>query len=174
MRRPGERQVFTSIHGCFRASWMVSRFLPDREHVFTSPPVLCVCLLSPLVLLQQLADEPLGQLAGVAEELLVKLVVYGGDVPQGVVFGLPQEGRGPAQPGSRRTLAFFRADRLLVPEHLSRMSGSAPSACMNNNWNLLLLKRPQNPRAVPQAPRAVRNRLSQGGWSSFMRCSFWC
>lgn len=114
--RLGERQVFTSIHGCFRASWMVSRFLPDREHVFTSPPVLCVCLLSPLVLLQQLADEPLGQLAGVAEELLVKLVVYGGDVPQGVVFGLPQEGRGPAQPGSRRTLAFFRANRLLVRE----------------------------------------------------------
>lgn len=58
---------------------------------------------SPLVLLQQLADELLGELAGVTEELLIKLVVYGGNVLQGVVFGLPQEGRSSAQPGTKHT-----------------------------------------------------------------------
>lgn len=30
-----------------------------------------------LILLQQLADEFLGQLAGVAEELLIELIIYG-------------------------------------------------------------------------------------------------
>lgn len=62
-----------------------------------------LCPRSPLVLLQQLADELLGELAGVTEELLIKLVVYGGNVLQGVVFGLPQEGRSAAQPGTRQT-----------------------------------------------------------------------
>lgn len=79
--------------------------------------------LSPLVLLQQLADELLGQLAGVTEELLVKLVVYGGDVLQGVVFGLPQERRSPAQPGTRRTCQLVRTCRtrlMLVPETFPR------------------------------------------------------
>lgn len=51
-----------------------------------------------LVLLQQLADELLGQLAGVAEELLVKLVADGLDVLQGVLLGLAQERRSTAEP----------------------------------------------------------------------------
>lgn len=63
----------------------------------------CPFDLSPLVLLQQLADELLGELAGVTEELLIKLVVYGGNVLQGVVLGLPQEGRSPAQSGTKHT-----------------------------------------------------------------------
>lgn len=67
-----------------------------------------LCPRSPLVLLQQLADELLGELAGVTEELLIKLVVYGGDVLQGVAFGLPQEGRSPAQPGTKHTCQHGR------------------------------------------------------------------
>lgn len=50
------------------------------------------------VLLQQLADELHGQLTGVAEELLVKVVADGLNVFQGVLLGLPQERRGTTEP----------------------------------------------------------------------------
>lgn len=53
------------------------------------------------VLLQQLADEVLGQLTGVTEELLIKLIIYGWNVPQGVLFGFPQERWSTTQPGTR-------------------------------------------------------------------------
>lgn len=50
---------------------------------------------SPALLLgvfdEQPADEVLGQLAGVAEVLLVKVVVHGRDVGQGLLLGLSQE-----------------------------------------------------------------------------------
>lgn len=45
----------------------------------------------PPVLLQELPDEALGQLAGVAEELLVKVVVHGGDVSQRLLLGVSEE-----------------------------------------------------------------------------------
>lgn len=48
--------------------------------------------MSPPVLLQQLPDEALGQLARVAEELLVKVVVHGRDVSQRLLLGVAQEG----------------------------------------------------------------------------------
>lgn len=54
-----------------------------------------------LILLQQLADEFLGQLTGVTEELLIKLVIYGWNVPQRVLFGFPQERRSPTQPAAK-------------------------------------------------------------------------
>lgn len=46
---------------------------------------------SPPVLLQELPDETLGQLACVAEELLVEVVVHGRDVPKSFLFGLAEE-----------------------------------------------------------------------------------
>lgn len=45
----------------------------------------------PPVLLQELPDEALGQLAGVAEELLVKVVVHGRDVSQRLLLGVSEE-----------------------------------------------------------------------------------
>lgn len=75
-----------------------------HEFVRTDPPSglhkdteeeLCLHL----ILLQQLADEFLGRLAGVAEELLVELIVYRQNVPQGVPLGLTQERRSSTQPG---------------------------------------------------------------------------
>lgn len=47
--------------------------------------------ISPPVLLQELPDEALGQLARVAEELLVKVVVHGRDVSQSLLLGVAQE-----------------------------------------------------------------------------------
>lgn len=32
--------VLTLIHGWFRASWMVNRFLSERQHLFTSLPAI--------------------------------------------------------------------------------------------------------------------------------------
>lgn len=46
---------------------------------------------SPPVLLQELPDETLGQLARVTEELLVEVVVHGRDVPESFLFGLAEE-----------------------------------------------------------------------------------
>lgn len=51
-----------------------------------------------LVLLQQLADELLGELTGVTEELLVKVVADGLYVLQGVLLGLAQERRSTTEP----------------------------------------------------------------------------
>lgn len=51
----------------------------------------------PPVLLQELPDEALGQLAGVAEELLVKVVVHGRDVSQRLLLGVSEERRRAAQ-----------------------------------------------------------------------------
>lgn len=51
----------------------------------------------PPVLLQELPDEALGQLARVAEELLVKLVVHGRDISQRLLLGVPEERRRSAQ-----------------------------------------------------------------------------
>ena len=51
----------------------------------------------PGVLLQEPPDEVLGQLAGGAEELGVKVVVHGRHVPQRLLLGVSQEGRRPAQ-----------------------------------------------------------------------------
>lgn len=45
----------------------------------------------PPVLLQELPDEALGQLARVAEELLVKVVVHGRDVSQRLLLGVAEE-----------------------------------------------------------------------------------
>lgn len=48
---------------------------------------------------KQPADEVLGQLTGVAEILLVKVVVHGRDVGQGLLLRLAQERGGAAQTG---------------------------------------------------------------------------
>lgn len=53
------------------------------------PPLAGLCLLG--VLDEQPADKVLGQLAGIAEVLLIEVVVHGGDVSQGLLLGLPQE-----------------------------------------------------------------------------------
>lgn len=71
--------------------------------VFPQEDIITALQLLLLVPLQQLADELLGQLAGVAEELLIELITYGGDVPQGVLLGLSQERRSTTQPGTRNT-----------------------------------------------------------------------
>lgn len=71
--------------------------------VFPQEDIIAALQLLLLVLLQQLADELLGQLAGVAEELLIELVIHAGDVPQGVLLGLSQERRRAAQPGAGNT-----------------------------------------------------------------------
>lgn len=55
----------------------------------------------PPVLLQQLPDEALGQLAGVAEELLVKVIVHGRDVSQRLLLGIAEERRRSAQTEKR-------------------------------------------------------------------------
>lgn len=55
----------------------------------------------PPVLLQQLPDEALGQLAGVAEELLVKVIVHGRDVSQRLLLGVAEERRRSAQTEKR-------------------------------------------------------------------------
>lgn len=54
------------------------------------------------VLLQQLANELFGQLAGVAEELVVKVVADGLDVFQGVLLGLAQKRRSTTEPVKNR------------------------------------------------------------------------
>lgn len=51
----------------------------------------------PPVLLQELPDEALGQLARVAEELLVKVVVHGRDVSESFLLGFAEERRRSAQ-----------------------------------------------------------------------------
>ena len=38
-------------------------------------------------------DEVLGEVGGVEEELLVETVVHGHDVGEGLLLGVPQEGR---------------------------------------------------------------------------------
>lgn len=55
---------------------------------------------------QQTPYEVLGQLAGVAEILFVKVVVDGWDVGQRLLLGLAQEGRCSAQPAGRRGFAL--------------------------------------------------------------------
>lgn len=51
----------------------------------------------PPVLDQELPDEALGQLAGVTEELVVKVVVHGRDVAQRLLLGVAEERRRAAQ-----------------------------------------------------------------------------
>ncbi len=109
--------LLTLIHGWFRASWIVNLFLSDetkdpnkvtgvaQKHSLLSfveiVIVIVLLRLLLLILLQQLADELLGQLTGVTEELLIKLIIYGWNVPQCVLFGLPQERWSTTQPGTK-------------------------------------------------------------------------
>lgn len=51
---------------------------------------------------QQLADEVLGQLAGAAEVLLIKVIVHCRDVCQRLLLGLPQEWGCPTQAARRQ------------------------------------------------------------------------
>lgn len=69
---------------------------------------------SPPVLLQELLDEALGQLACVTEELLVEVVVHGRDVPKSFLFGLAEERRGSAQ-----TARATRNNLTLTSDNLS-------------------------------------------------------
>lgn len=55
------------------------------------------------ILDQQASDEVLGQLTGVAEVLLVKVIVDSRDVGQSLLLGLPQERRGTTQPEDQQT-----------------------------------------------------------------------
>lgn len=64
------------------------------------PPALLPCP-SLGVLDEQAADEVLGQLAGVAEIFLIKVIVDSRDVGQGLLLCLPQERGGSAQPEER-------------------------------------------------------------------------
>ena len=48
--------------------------------------------LLPFISFQQLPDEFLGKLTGVAEELVIKLIIYGWNVSKCVLFGLSKEG----------------------------------------------------------------------------------
>lgn len=67
------------------------------------------------VLDQQAADEVLGQLAGVAEIFLIKVVVDSRDVGQGLLLCLPQERGGSAQPEGRERVGHPKKAPALSP-----------------------------------------------------------
>lgn len=80
----------------------------------------------PSVLLQKLPDEALGHLAGVAEELLVKVVVHGRDVPQRLLLRVAKKRRRSAQAetATRTTLINTVLEQTKTPaKGVGRLTG---------------------------------------------------
>lgn len=103
------------------------------------------------VLDEEAADEVLGQLAGVAEIFLVKVVVDGGNVGQGLLLRLPQERGGSAQPAAKAGCD--------TPKRQQLEAGSCPAVPISPRPSLYS----QDVSDDPDAPGRKRKRRVKAG-----------